>query len=174
MVLLCICVRRTLINCSEKGDRQKNKPTICDDATQLISFIIVSTKACMLGCKSDREHAEEHSEEHSEEEAEEEEEEAVDAKEDDSSSQCSTDESKEDLVDIVWRSVWPHLNCYLLPVDDYTRWFLMDEVRTCTYMLIYTYTYSCTYTYTYTHIDTCLSTLFFSFSLISFDAFFIP
>jgi hypothetical protein len=31
-------------------------------------------------------------------------------------------------VDAVWRAVWPHLCCYLLPIDDYTRWFLMDEV----------------------------------------------
>ena len=31
-------------------------------------------------------------------------------------------------VDAVWRSVWAHLCCYLIPVDDYTRWFLMDEV----------------------------------------------
>ena len=37
---------------------------------------------------------------------------------------------KEREVDRVWRNIWPHLNCYLLPVDDYTRWFLMDEVRT--------------------------------------------
>lgn len=32
-------------------------------------------------------------------------------------------------VDAVWRAVWPHLCCYLLPIDDYTRWFLMDEVQ---------------------------------------------
>lgn len=32
------------------------------------------------------------------------------------------------VVDRVWRAMWRHLNCYLLPVDDYTRWFLMDEV----------------------------------------------
>ena len=31
-------------------------------------------------------------------------------------------------VDVVWRAVWAHLCCYLIPVDDYTRWFLMDEV----------------------------------------------
>ena len=31
-------------------------------------------------------------------------------------------------VDAVWRAVWAHLCCYLIPVDDYTRWFLMDEV----------------------------------------------
>lgn len=33
------------------------------------------------------------------------------------------------MVDAVWRAVWPHLCCYLLPIDDYTRWFLMDEVQ---------------------------------------------
>lgn len=32
------------------------------------------------------------------------------------------------FVDRVWRAMWRHLNCYVLPVDDYTRWFLMDEV----------------------------------------------
>jgi hypothetical protein len=31
-------------------------------------------------------------------------------------------------VDKLWQVVWKHLCCYLLPVDDYTRWFLMDEV----------------------------------------------
>lgn len=33
-------------------------------------------------------------------------------------------------VDLVWRSMWPHMNCYALPGDDYTRWYLMDEVGT--------------------------------------------
>lgn len=33
-------------------------------------------------------------------------------------------------VDLVWSSMWPHLNCYALPGDDYTRWYLMDEVGT--------------------------------------------
>ena len=47
---------------------------------------------------------------------------------------CSLEERK---VDRVWRDIWPHLNCYLLPVDDYTRWFLMDEVRTCLFLLLY-------------------------------------
>lgn len=37
-------------------------------------------------------------------------------------------ESTPRLEDSVWRAMWRHLNCYLLPVDDYTRWFLMDEV----------------------------------------------
>jgi hypothetical protein len=36
--------------------------------------------------------------------------------------------SSDARVDAVWRAVWPHLCCYLLPIDDYTRWFLMDEV----------------------------------------------
>eukprot|EP00596_Hydrurales_sp_CCMP1899_P003589 CAMPEP_0119053678 /NCGR_PEP_ID=MMETSP1177-20130426/74576_1 /TAXON_ID=2985 /ORGANISM="Ochromonas sp, Strain CCMP1899" /LENGTH=801 /DNA_ID=CAMNT_0007033687 /DNA_START=197 /DNA_END=2600 /DNA_ORIENTATION=+ len=31
-------------------------------------------------------------------------------------------------VDKLWQVIWGHLCCYLLPVDDYTRWFLMDEV----------------------------------------------
>ena len=31
-------------------------------------------------------------------------------------------------IDVVWRAIWAHLCCYLIPIDDYTRWFLMDEV----------------------------------------------
>ena len=38
------------------------------------------------------------------------------------------DISSFDKVEAVWGAVWGHLCCYLLPVDDYTRWFLMDEV----------------------------------------------
>ena len=47
------------------------------------------------------------------------------------STEASLSESRSSAarVDAVWRAMWPHLCCYLLPIDDYTRWFLMDEVR---------------------------------------------
>lgn len=43
------------------------------------------------------------------------------------------DGSEEDaLVDedvsLLWDALWPHLQCYLVPEDDYTRWYMMDEV----------------------------------------------
>lgn len=34
------------------------------------------------------------------------------------------------LVDRVWKAMWPHLNCYNVPGDEYTRWYMMDEVGT--------------------------------------------
>lgn len=33
-------------------------------------------------------------------------------------------------VDGVWQSIWPYMNCYTLSEDDYTQWYLMDEVGT--------------------------------------------
>lgn len=38
--------------------------------------------------------------------------------------------STEGDVDGVWQSIWPYLNCYTLSEDDYTQWYLMDEVGT--------------------------------------------
>jgi hypothetical protein len=28
----------------------------------------------------------------------------------------------------IWNNIWRHMSCYTLPSDDYTRWYLMDEV----------------------------------------------
>ena len=33
-------------------------------------------------------------------------------------------------IDGVWQSIWPYMNCYSLSEDDYTQWYLMDEVGT--------------------------------------------
>ena len=30
-------------------------------------------------------------------------------------------------VDAITSQLWKHLNCYTLPGNEYTRWFLMDE-----------------------------------------------
>lgn len=41
------------------------------------------------------------------------------------------DEGDEGDHDKLWRALWAHLSCYVLPQsDDYTRWFLHDEVGT--------------------------------------------
>ena len=95
----------------------------------LIDFITINTEESMLGCKSDQVHPD--FKEHSEVEEREVQEDADSEKDrtilkPNVEKFVSLDESK---VDLVWRRVWPHLNCYLLPVDDYTRWFLMDEVH---------------------------------------------
>ena len=108
--------------------------------TKLLNFITiailfpVSIEASMINCKSNKEHSEA-----DKEEAVDENENEVSSDKDtitsnaDSERLCSLEESK---VDRIWRSIWPHLNCYLLPVDDYTRWFLMDEVHTCPFFLL--------------------------------------
>ena len=105
--------------------------------TKLLNFITilfpVSIKASMINCKKNKEQPETEAEEAEEEN----EKEALSDKDmiksnADKERLCSLEESK---VDRIWRTIWPHLNCYLLPVDDYTRWFLMDEVHTCLFLL---------------------------------------
>ena len=33
-----------------------------------------------------------------------------------------------DNVDNIWDHMWPHLNCFTLDNDEYTEWYMMDEV----------------------------------------------
>ena len=42
---------------------------------------------------------------------------------------CSEGDSSPD-VDRLWQSVWPHMNCYTVSEDEYTQWYVMDEVGT--------------------------------------------
>jgi len=45
-----------------------------------------------------------------------------------SQSICCQPRTAQSLIDDVWEAMWPHLNCYTVPGDEYTRWYMMDEV----------------------------------------------